>query len=106
MLAVCLHYTALRQSCVCMVLYFVVSAAFGILLASWGAIVCWRKRLSAPGALAVRPGTRVLLVIAHPDDECMFFVPTLLHLRFCAAETHVLCLSTGARAQRGVAATA
>ena len=33
-----------------------------------------------------------LLVIAHPDDECLFFSPTLLSLR---QSTYLLCLSNG-----------
>ncbi|KAJ8506899.1 hypothetical protein ONZ45_g10640 [Pleurotus djamor] len=41
----------------------------------------------------------VLLVTAHPDDECMFFAPTLLALRRDSSgktpEIHSLCLSTG-----------
>jgi LmbE family N-acetylglucosaminyl deacetylase len=37
---------------------------------------------------------RVLLVIAHPDDEAMFFVPTLLWLKGKHA-VRVLCLSSG-----------
>ncbi|KAI8060844.1 putative deacetylase LmbE-like domain-containing protein [Gongronella butleri] len=38
-----------------------------------------------------------LLVIAHPDDECMFFGPTLTSLQATSPKTkvHVLCLSTG-----------
>ncbi|KAJ8331610.1 hypothetical protein QVD99_001877 [Batrachochytrium dendrobatidis] len=36
----------------------------------------------------------VLLVTAHPDDECMFFSPTLLSLAK-TTELYVLCLSTG-----------
>ena len=48
------------------------------------------------GAL-LRDGARgraALLVVAHPDDETMFFAPAML----CLARTlelHVLCLSTG-----------
>jgi N-acetylglucosaminylphosphatidylinositol deacetylase len=38
---------------------------------------------------------KVLLVTAHPDDECMFFAPTLLALGPVAAEVHNLCLSVG-----------
>jgi N-acetylglucosaminylphosphatidylinositol deacetylase len=34
---------------------------------------------------------KTLLVIAHPDDECLFFAPTLLNLK----NVHVTCLSTG-----------
>ena len=37
----------------------------------------------------------VLLVTAHPDDEAMFFVPTLLALQARGVAVHVLCLSTG-----------
>jgi N-acetylglucosaminylphosphatidylinositol deacetylase len=40
-------------------------------------------------------GEWVLLVIAHPDDESMFFGPLLGALRATSCETHVLCLSTG-----------
>ncbi len=35
-----------------------------------------------------------LLVTAHPDDESMFFIPTLKNLRD-APNVHVLCLSNG-----------
>lgn len=39
---------------------------------------------------------RVLLVIAHPDDECMFFGPTILNFtKKNDAVVYLLCLSTG-----------
>ncbi|XP_072934381.1 N-acetylglucosaminyl-phosphatidylinositol de-N-acetylase [Epargyreus clarus] len=38
---------------------------------------------------------RVLLVIAHPDDECMFFGPTIFRLCEQGAEVYILCLSNG-----------
>lgn len=40
---------------------------------------------------------RICLLIAHPDDEAMFFAPTLLALTAEALGNHVkiLCLSTG-----------
>ncbi|KAF9423975.1 hypothetical protein HW555_000684 [Spodoptera exigua] len=38
---------------------------------------------------------RVLVVIAHPDDECMFFGPTIFRLCEQGADVHVLCLSNG-----------
>ena len=38
---------------------------------------------------------RVLLVTAHPDDECMFFGPTIAHLIREGHEVFILCLSTG-----------
>ena len=38
---------------------------------------------------------KVLLVIAHPDDECMFFAPTLSVLTRQHVQVFVLCLSNG-----------
>ncbi|KAG7483761.1 hypothetical protein MATL_G00041720 [Megalops atlanticus] len=40
-------------------------------------------------------GVRALLVTAHPDDECMFFAPTILRLLESNASVHLLCLSSG-----------
>jgi LmbE family N-acetylglucosaminyl deacetylase len=37
----------------------------------------------------------ILLAVAHPDDESMFFTPMLLHLMRRQIEVYVLCLSTG-----------
>lgn len=41
---------------------------------------------------------RILLLIAHPDDEAMFFAPTLLALTRPEHGNHIkiLCLSSGA----------
>nr|XP_040036059.1 N-acetylglucosaminyl-phosphatidylinositol de-N-acetylase isoform X2 [Gasterosteus aculeatus aculeatus] len=36
-----------------------------------------------------------LLVTAHPDDECMFFAPTIIRLVELKANVHLLCLSEG-----------
>lgn len=36
----------------------------------------------------------VLLITAHPDDECMFFSPFLLQSR-ATSQVHVLCLTNG-----------
>lgn len=39
---------------------------------------------------------QVLLVIAHPDDECMFFGPTLVSLaKMPDVRIYVICLSIG-----------
>ncbi|KAF3621165.1 putative NAC domain-containing protein 21/22-like [Capsicum annuum] len=37
----------------------------------------------------------VLLVIAHPDDESMFFTPTINYLSLRGCNLHILCMSTG-----------
>uniref|UniRef100_A0A3Q2CD22 N-acetylglucosaminylphosphatidylinositol deacetylase n=1 Tax=Cyprinodon variegatus TaxID=28743 RepID=A0A3Q2CD22_CYPVA len=38
---------------------------------------------------------RALIVTAHPDDECMFFAPTIIRLAELNARVHLLCLSEG-----------
>jgi len=43
----------------------------------------------------IRGVRRVLFVIAHPDDECMFFGPTVVQLSRRGCELHLLCLSAG-----------
>ncbi|XP_023620646.1 N-acetylglucosaminyl-phosphatidylinositol de-N-acetylase isoform X6 [Myotis lucifugus] len=40
-------------------------------------------------------GSRALLVIAHPDDEAMFFAPTLLGLARLRHPVFLLCFSAG-----------
>ena len=43
-----------------------------------------------------RPQSRAVgLVIAHPDDESLFFLPSLLHLLSHSLPVSVLCLSNG-----------
>jgi len=37
----------------------------------------------------------VLLVVAHPDDESMFFAPTILFLKSKGHNIHILCMSQG-----------
>ena len=39
-------------------------------------------------------GLRILIITAHPDDECMFFTPTITSLRRQNL-VQILCLSTG-----------
>ncbi len=43
----------------------------------------------------VRLPSNVLLITAHPDDECMFFSPTILNLRRQGILVNLLCLSNG-----------
>ncbi|KYR00566.1 phosphatidylinositol glycan [Tieghemostelium lacteum] len=40
-------------------------------------------------------GKSVLFIIAHPDDECMFFTPTIRHYVQSFYNIHILCLTTG-----------
>lgn len=37
----------------------------------------------------------VLIAIAHPDDECLFFAPTIIGLIASGCNVHLLCLSSG-----------
>ncbi|KAI3903202.1 hypothetical protein MKW98_031856 [Papaver atlanticum] len=37
----------------------------------------------------------ILLVVAHPDDETIFFSPTILYLTSQGNNVHILCMSTG-----------
>jgi len=37
----------------------------------------------------------VLFITAHPDDEAMFFVPTIISLKEHGYKMHLLCLSNG-----------
>ena len=52
---------------------------------------------SSPSPSSSLRNKRICLLIAHPDDEAMFFAPTLLALTRPEAGNHVkiLCLSTG-----------
>ena len=42
-----------------------------------------------------RDAKAVLFVTAHPDDETMFFAPTILNLIASGISVHLLCLSNG-----------
>ncbi|KAM8797480.1 N-acetylglucosaminyl-phosphatidylinositol de-N-acetylase [Eudromia elegans] len=58
-----------------------------------------RRRYAGGGAgapAAARPGdVRALLVTAHPDDEALFFAPTVLRLGRGGARAALLCCSAG-----------
>ena len=40
-------------------------------------------------------GKRVLLITAHPDDECLFFGPVIYHACKQASSFRLLCLTNG-----------
>ena len=45
---------------------------------------------SSSSPVALRPGTRVLFLVGHPDDVDAFFAPSIKGLRELGAEVHVL----------------
>lgn len=60
-------------------------------------LLLWKK---FGGKNSLNPQGNVLLITAHPDDECMFFSPTLLSLQQQqAVRVHLLCLSEGTHTQ-------
>ncbi|KAM9596610.1 N-acetylglucosaminyl-phosphatidylinositol de-N-acetylase isoform 2-T2 [Trichechus inunguis] len=77
------------------ILVFLCSAAAVLV---WGFLWAWdalerMKSWEQTGQL--RAGSRTLLVIAHPDDEAMFFAPTVLSLARLRHRVSLLCFSTG-----------
>lgn len=60
-------------------------------------LLLWIYTASLSESLPTLKGKRILLLIAHPDDEAMFFAPTLLSLTRPELENHIkiLCLSSG-----------
>lgn len=50
---------------------------------------------SMSGMSAAAHADRPMLVVAHPDDETIFFAPTLTSLVGLQQEVFVLCFSTG-----------
>lgn len=67
-----------------------------LIMAGWLYLVRVQARLFP----ALR-GKRICLLIAHPDDEAMFFAPTVLALTHPSLGNHVrvLCLSCGSFAR-------
>lgn len=61
---------------------------------AWNAAAKWAWTSASAGRFSPS-SDRVLLVVAHPDDESMFFAPLLLSLRRAEVPVFVLCLSTG-----------
>ena len=59
-------------------------------------ILAWLRVKAAAGSTLRDMTGRILLITAHPDDECMFFAPTVLSLgKSVRAELFLLCLSEG-----------
>jgi hypothetical protein len=71
---------------------------FSILSLPFIAIACWLYTVSiAKSRFPKLRNKRICLLIAHPDDEAMFFAPTVLALTDPGLGNHVkiLCLSSG-----------
>lgn len=62
------------------------------------------KELATSGSIRTLPSS-ALLVTAHPDDEAMFFAPTVQGLLSAGTAVSALCLSTGNAAGVGVKRT-
>jgi N-acetylglucosaminylphosphatidylinositol deacetylase len=73
--------------------WFIFAVLVAVAYTLWHAISTAREYLSRERSKEVF--NKVLLVTAHPDDECMFFAPTLRSLQQNGSQIHVLCLSTG-----------
>ncbi len=83
-----------------------VPAAIGAVVAVWAAVALALLLSQRGWPSALHPlSRRVLLVIAHPDDEAMFFVPALHSLAEAGATVGVLCLSNGERRRGRVPCT-
>ncbi|KAF8589120.1 LmbE-like protein [Ramaria rubella] len=65
-----------------------------VLFAAWLLFVFCNNGATLPSEFT---GTtqRILFLTAHPDDECMFFAPTILFLSQTSTPIYSLCLSVG-----------
>ncbi|CAI8036471.1 N-acetylglucosaminyl-phosphatidylinositol de-N-acetylase [Geodia barretti] len=69
---------------------------FVLLLLLLVVALSWLRVKTAAGTTLKDLTGRILLITAHPDDECMFFAPTVLSLGSSVrAELFLLCLSEG-----------
>lgn len=67
---------------------------------TWGFLRVWNsaERMRSPEQAGLPgAGSRALVVIAHPDDEAMFFAPTMLGLARLEQQVFLLCFSSGRR---------
>ncbi|XP_052050167.1 N-acetylglucosaminyl-phosphatidylinositol de-N-acetylase isoform X2 [Apodemus sylvaticus] len=65
---------------------------------TWGFLQVWNsaERMRSPEQAGLPgAGSRALVVIAHPDDEAMFFAPTMLGLARLEQQVSLLCFSSG-----------
>jgi len=72
-------------------MFWVLYCFFAVLLLITGTLAVLISKKELP----LKPNTRCLLLIAHPDDECMFFAPTVVRLIRRNCKVSVLCVTTG-----------
>ena len=75
--------------------YVLIALNMAIFLYAWFTLRKAAEAKAQSGAVDDDECNVVLLVTAHPDDEVMFFLPTLLQLRQQGREVYLLCLSKG-----------
>lgn len=90
--AVCHSFEALEHIIFCIGLYTILCLIVYLLIfRKWAAQ--WNRNATH---LKFPQCKRVLIVIAHPDDESMFFGPTILSLtKRNDCQVYLLCLSNG-----------
>lgn len=81
---------------------FAIFFAFYIVLCyiAYNILVLLRDIIKKTNYFNLKP-KRVLVVIAHPDDECMFFGPLIVNLVRRQKIVNVLCLSNGDAENKG-----
>ena len=80
-----------RTSCSCLVQFITLTALLLYLLIISTPV----KNLQSFIPMKMRKTKTFLVVVAHPDDECLFFSPTILGLISHQKKGHLLVLSTG-----------
>lgn len=90
--AVCHSFEALEHILLCIGLYTILCLiVYAVIFRKWAAQ--WNRNATN---LRFPQCKRVLFVIAHPDDESMFFGPTILSLtKRNDCQVYLLCLSNG-----------
>lgn len=69
-----------------LVLYYVMMCA--------GLYVFVMLRIVTPSNKTIPRGSKILIVTAHPDDECLFFAPAVTEMVH-SNSVHILCVTSG-----------
>lgn len=71
------------------------AALLQLLVVAYIALLVAQKQLSSPVPMPLAKSKRAMILTAHPDDEVMFFSPTILALRQAGVQVFGLSLSNG-----------